>query len=277
MPLNPLYSCARLVPLPGGPDRHLPDASFPAPTGSIGRELRRIASTAVWRVVLTGHPFDIETLQEQFPKGDPRVVQDGDRYCLESADFDSLAPDCVALMARAKALLAQMNGAARLVHPSLQGVEAGRIVGPDAHEHVVVEVGSIVGRGKVSVVGVRTDAGPIPPPPPPAGQVALEAATGNADAGAALRLLGIGPLDWVNLYRILDCVRNAVGGLEGIVSRGLSTRAELNRFTGTANSQKAIGDDARHGPGREEPPKNPMTVNEARDLICRVVRGWLAP
>lgn len=228
--------------------------------------------------MLSGHDFDLETLSEQFTTGDPRVVQEGDCYLLESDVFTDLAKDHVEMLRRAKTMLAQMNGAALLASSSHKPVTAsGQIVGPDKGEHVVVAVDSIEVRSKVNAVLVKAGAEEPLPPPPPTGQVALGNATGSADAEAALRLLGDGPLDWVNLYRILDFVRHANGGIKGIVAAGYATRAELNRFTHTANSHEATGDDSRHGALNHEPPKNPMTLEEAQTLIRSVVKRWLAP
>jgi hypothetical protein len=232
----------------------------------------------MWRVTLSGHVFDLETLKEQFPDGDPCVVHDGDRFFLESAELDALAPNHVEVLERANSLLAPMNGAAQLGDPKHRPVSAsGQIVGPDGREHVVVLVDSIEVRSKLGTVVVRVGDEEPPPPPPPAGQVALAAAAGNSDAQDALRLLGTGPLDWVNLYRILDYVRNTFGGLDGIEKAGLATKADLNRFTHTANSKAASGDDARHGPSPQAPPKNPMTLEEARTLIRSILKAWLAP
>ena len=81
----------------------------------------------------------------------------------------------------------------------------------------------------------------------------------------------------MNLYRILDFVRHAKGGIEGIVTSGYATKRELNRFTHTANSHDATGDDSRHGALNHQPPKDPMTLEEARTLIRSVVKQWLAP
>lgn len=231
----------------------------------------------MWRIALSGHIFDLETLHEQFPSGDPQVLRHGDRFFLESAELDALAPNHVEVLERAKSMLDPMNGAAQLSDPSHRAVTAGdQIVGPDGREHVVVLADSAEMRLKSGTVVVQVG-DDEPSPPPPTGQVALTAATGNSDAQDALRLLGSGPLDWVNLYRILDYLRSAFGGLDGIVKAGLATKAELKRFTHTANSKAVTGDDARHGPTAEAPPKKPMSLKDARTLIRSILKGWLAP
>lgn len=241
------------------------------------RPVRETTVADMWRLVLSGHIFDLETLNEQFPNGDPRVVRGGDRFFLESAELEALAPNHVEMLERASSLLAPMNGAAQLAAPKHRSVTAsGQIVGPDGREHVVVLADSVEVRSKLETVVVRAGNDEPPPPPPPPGQVALAASAGHSDAQDALRLLGTGPLDWVNLYRILDYVRSAFGGIDGIEKAGLAAKSDLKRFTHTANSKTAAGDDARHGPTAQAPPKNPMTLDEARTLIRSILKGWLA-
>lgn len=231
----------------------------------------------MWRVELSGHIFDLETLQQQFPDGDPRVTRDGDRFYIESANLEARAPNHDEVLEHTQLLLARMNGVAQLVAQSHRAVTAsGHIIGPDAHEHVVIQVDSIEVRSKVGNVTIEVGNEEPPPPPAPVGQ-ALYAAAGSDDAENALRLLGTRPLDWVNLYRILDCVRHAFGGTDRIEAAGLATKAELSRFTHTANSQKAIGDKARHGPTEHQSPKIPMTLEEATTLIRSILKKWLAP
>ena len=61
----------------------------------------------------------------------------------------------------------------------------------------------------------------------------------------------------------------------GIEERGWATKSELRRFAQTANSAEAVGDSARHSPGKFDIPKQPMTLMEATDLIGRLLRHWI--
>ncbi|MBD1811084.1 hypothetical protein NDA07_18880 [Microcoleus vaginatus DQ-U2] len=53
------------------------------------------------------------------------------------------------------------------------------------------------------------------------------------------------------------------------------TKDKISQFTHTANSQSAIGDDARHGVERNDPPKEPMPKSEAVALIRNLLKQWL--
>jgi hypothetical protein len=49
----------------------------------------------------------------------------------------------------------------------------------------------------------------------------------------------------------------------------------LSLFTRTANSVAAAGDKARHGMERYDPPRQPMSLAHACELVDRIMRTWL--
>ncbi len=53
------------------------------------------------------------------------------------------------------------------------------------------------------------------------------------------------------------------------------SKAQKTRFTQTAQSPHVLGDEARHGRQKEQPPKNPMPIQEAIDLITRTTHEWI--
>jgi hypothetical protein len=75
---------------------------------------------------------------------------------------------------------------------------------------------------------------------------------------------------WDNLYKVHEVMKEDVGA--GEIKVHFPNGCRLETFTRTANARRAAGDGARHGHEKNEPPKNPMSLAEARDLI----RGWLA-
>lgn len=84
-----------------------------------------------------------------------------------------------------------------------------------------------------------------------------------------------GTLDWVNLYRIFEIVACDSGGLDAINANAWATKASMKLFKHTANSPGALGLDARHGTETTQPPKQPMTISEARALVNSIVHAWL--
>jgi len=92
-------------------------------------------------------------------------------------------------------------------------------------------------------------------------------------AKKALRIYGLREHNWHNLYNIFEAIQSDVGSK--IIDEGWATNSEITMFTQTANSEEAIGDEARHGNQRVEPPKNPMSLTEARLLIDRILENYL--
>ncbi|MGH9459655.1 MAG: hypothetical protein ACRD1X_00410 [Vicinamibacteria bacterium] len=79
--------------------------------------------------------------------------------------------------------------------------------------------------------------------------------------------------NWTNLYNILDVVVSDAGGM--IWQAGWATESEVKRLKHTADSESTLGDEARHGRERTEPPANPMSLKEADSLIRTIMRAWL--
>jgi hypothetical protein len=90
-----------------------------------------------------------------------------------------------------------------------------------------------------------------------------------------LALLAVPPT-WSPLYAALDLViqDQRTDRSAGVESRG-AVRAEVERFTWTANRVWAIGVDARHGRRDWKRPPDPMSLEEAADLIGRIVESWI--
>lgn len=100
------------------------------------------------------------------------------------------------------------------------------------------------------------------------------AAVGQRDIDVAhvLRVFSRG-MDWHDLYHAFEVVQARVGST--IWKDGWTTKAEVRRFTQTANSRAALGVEARHGKAKVPAPKNPMTWNEADDFVRMIVWKWV--
>jgi len=83
--------------------------------------------------------------------------------------------------------------------------------------------------------------------------------------------------NWINLYKVYEVVDKDAGKINKKIDRieQWITKKKISQFTHTANSQKAIGDDARHGVDKNAPPPEPMSLSEAQALIRNLVKQWL--
>jgi len=82
--------------------------------------------------------------------------------------------------------------------------------------------------------------------------------------------------NWINLYKVYEIVEKNAGKIKKIhrIEQWIN-KDKIRDFKHTANSQSAIGDDARHGVDRNDPPKEPMSLSEAQALIRNLVKQWL--
>jgi hypothetical protein len=113
------------------------------------------------------------------------------------------------------------------------------------------------------------------PPPIPSWEPIIELAGRDDAVRLALALLAVPPT-WSRLYAVLDLVAHdeRTGRRAGVERRG-AVMPEVERFTWTANSVWAIGVDAPHGRLDRKPPSSPMSLEEATDLIGRIVDAWI--
>jgi hypothetical protein len=94
----------------------------------------------------------------------------------------------------------------------------------------------------------------------------------NPNVAAALHFFM--KCDWVSLYKAWEMARDAAGGNHDLVNKGWAERRKQNRFTGTAQSREELGDEARHASEQYKPPKDPMSLNEARSFVRSILQAW---
>ena len=80
--------------------------------------------------------------------------------------------------------------------------------------------------------------------------------------------------DWGQLYKVLEIIEGA-GVIHDVLRAAGVSKPKLKLFTRTANHQAASGRAARHARLREQPPKNPMPIQEARSMIRQLLVAWV--
>lgn len=81
---------------------------------------------------------------------------------------------------------------------------------------------------------------------------------------------------WVGMYRIHEVIEADVGSERALIKRDWGSEKDLKRFKHSANSVAVAGDSARHGREVEQPPKHPMSVDEAAAYLNYVLQSWLS-
>jgi hypothetical protein len=226
-----------------------------------------------WSVQIAGDTFDLEDLMEWFNSPVLNVIRRGDEFYVHSTLFDT-AKDSGKVRDLANDLAEEMIGVARLFRPDFGPVKLGAV----QREHVsgardiYLSVSESITvrtkiRGKLTVTGDRRDPG-VPKP-----ALWLNVALTDEKVSHALRLWGRRKQDWVNLYRILEIIESDVGGL--IYQENWVSKTNITRFTRTANSPEVLGDAARHAKKRDPPPRKPMRIHEAEDLMRGLLQRWV--
>ncbi len=231
-----------------------------------------------WMVGILGDVGDLKELSKSLNSDRLCIIKDKDGFVLKSKDFASLV-DYKDVLSKGKELISFLNGAARLFLDIRNPLTSGAVIkvedaGNRSIFFEVLDIAMALDMGIVNGKIIRKDgtveefhqADPIPP--------LIMLAQKNNNVGIVLRLLGSGNYDWVNLYRIYEIIKADMGGVNSIVNKQWTTNKVIARFTHTANSPDASGDQSRHGKG-EPAPKDPMSLVEAKSFIEGIIHNWI--
>jgi hypothetical protein len=222
---------------------------------------------------LTGHEFDLECLVDLLRSGDVRVVKEGDQFYLTSPALDAAGDDAASGHDIAQRLLTQICGVARARDPDFKNVKLTGRYQDGELTHVVGLTATLEIRAQIRAAGVVAG-DDVPPQPSPAGAKYLTVAGANRDVAEVLEIMSAEPLNWTDLYKIYEIIQDT-GMLETVTQTASISNRDITRFTRTANHQEASGADARHARLSQEPPSNPMTIEQARGMIGRLVTAWM--
>lgn len=231
---------------------------------------------AEWRVQLQGEQFDLQELKEILTRHDPRIIEEDSKFYLTSKAWDELR-ESREVHGRAKDFIQLLENAAHIHFGDTAPLTIGNIVRIDddgrKHHILIAEPGHFTLRG--GRVRATTTGGPKPIESRREHQVikVLRASKKSAAVVDALRFFRKG--DWVSLYKTYEIVRDDVHGEQSITDRGWLTKLTRSRFTGTAQSREALGDEARHASHTYRPPKKPMSIREARSIIAELLLKWI--
>jgi hypothetical protein len=218
----------------------------------------------VWGIKLCGHDFDLqawrETLKEPF---DPAVVQQGDEFILRASEFQS-CDSAPAVLDKAIALFEVLNGAMRVAkysHPVRYcGVYELLPEGWRKSSHIFPPAA-------VTDLRVRLNVDPqVPAPPPTRSNVQAWAELIEKSDHLTDALIYAGRGEWFDVYKSIECLEAFAGGGESDLKRKRWIESEdLALMKRTANCFY------RHRRGAYEPPRNPMALDKARELVGKLI------
>jgi hypothetical protein len=230
-----------------------------------------------WAVELQGDQIDRDAMVRMFSQGDFRVVNEessfGPATFLHSKWFDGVNT-VTEVMDIARPLVAKMNGAMRVFNRS-EALVPGRLV--SIHRNggrgaaIVAGTGHFRLRGAtLSATGVVIGAdGKVKEDADRRSVVRtwIELAQRDEHVADVLAFLSAEP-GWFELYKAFEEVQASCGGRQPLYSEGTrwTTKDDVNRFAMTAHHY-------RHA--NSPLPDNPMTIDEARNWLARVVHQWI--
>lgn len=227
-----------------------------------------------WLVQIEGEKFDVEEFPYWFPDGEAHVIVEDGRFLLTGKMLERFDEPYQVYQA-AEQLIDEWFGIIALLQSNLKKPTIGMVFCEDSDGHrrgSVFASGSISARSKVrarlTLVGRKgEDRGPTQ------AQKLLVASRSNRRLQVAVSIIAIPGATWPHLYR---CLEEIEGFLEKTVSSaGFCSKNQRERFTRTANSAEVSGTDSRHGAGKFAPPKDPMTLSEAKSFISQIVQATL--
>lgn len=226
-----------------------------------------------WVVTLSGSAHILEELSKVFDTPEICIQKDHDAFVLKSRDFaDLVSYDKV--RDHTTEILTSLNGAAKLSLGSGSPIKIGSIseIRDDGTRHAYVSVASsIVASATCSISRIHADGTIEESHPADPAIVWMALSRRDAHVKKALRLIENDFETWYGLYKVFEIIREDAGN---IAKRGWCTRAELKKFTQTANSPDALGVNARHAKAIPAP-SDPMSLSSAASFIRKLMSAWL--
>jgi len=233
----------------------------------------------LWLAELDGHSRDLTLLTDLLQSHDTHIVLHGTRFYLHSNSWEILSSDRD-VNARAEQLLSTILSIFKMRLKLLQPVTIARIVDLRSEEprryvwfHIApknwkrskyladqMAAAESLGAQKLSQHKRHLS-------------TLLASVEVKPAAHNVLRLWSEG--DWRQLYAAFEIIEHDVGNSSTLLSLRWISRNQLNRFKRTANSPHILGLEARHGASMTVPPRDPMSADEAKIFIAKLIQRWL--
>lgn len=242
-------------------------------------------SPELWQVPVQGWSSDLEHLARHFASTPYRVSKDErDGGFLYESDSFAACQTSEEVLKLANDELCVLSGVLKMMRDSPEPLRAGAVYrrnaagGRDIFVHIQETLQLRAELGEVTVTVTDADGNVItrPAPPPSTVTIAQLAATDSSVAKAMRLLAAPDHKSWVGMYRIHEVIEADVGSENALKKRGWGSAQDLKRFKHSANSVTIAGDSARHGKEVEQPPKHPMSVDEAAAYLNYVLQSWLS-
>jgi hypothetical protein len=217
-----------------------------------------------WRIYVDGEVSSVARLATLLRGGGIELELGSDLPYLHGALIDA-APDPHAALQRAAEILPRLNAAGRRDSLAFKLIRLVSRVSEGDGPQIIFARAVLSAGGSLTVGG---DQGPQL-----TAKMLAEAKTGTEYADA-IELFGSSPnLGWGELYKIYELLKNAAG--DHFRARTGVSDSERRAFTASANDRGISGLGARHAVARPQRARHSMGLDEARELVRRMLTTWL--
>jgi hypothetical protein len=240
---------------------------------------------SLWQVQVQGWNSDPEHLARHSASTPFLVSKDGRDGCfLYESDSFATCQTSEEVLELADDELLVLSGVLKRMRDSPQPLRTGAVYRRNAaggrdvfvHIHEGIQVRAEVGEVTVTVTDADGNVINRPAPLPRTVTVAQLAASDILVAKVMRLLAAPDYKSWVGMYRMHEVIEADVGSENALKKRGWGSTQDLKRFKHSANSVTVAGDSARHGKEVQQPPKHPMSVDEAAAYLNYVLQSWLS-
>ncbi len=224
---------------------------------------------AEWRVKVSGNESILDDLSRSSISSEWIIVKEADgEYYLKSFEFESMTEE-EDIRHRSIEIINILNGIGKLIINNFEPIQLDYVTEyrDDGlwSSYVVSD----------ATLNYSAPSGFITPLDPLITENCIKKAQRNEAIKKALESYGSQEHNFINLYKILGKVKDDVGGETELINKGWVNKAEIKRFKQAAQSEAAIGAEARHGSSKYNPPPKPMSLREARYLLQVILQKWI--
>ncbi|MCA9473456.1 MAG: hypothetical protein MRJ96_11920 [Nitrospirales bacterium] len=233
-----------------------------------------------WEVEILGDETVLRALGKALEDQEWIIMEKDGHFVLTGPVFTKFT-DAESVREHGKKIIQSLSGMARLLLGTEKKISPGAVfeITENGGKNIFITPDPVVlklsASMAVSAIVISKDGKIIeesrPADPAPA---ILKKSLAHEVVERALRLRNEDDLDWVKLYRLFEVIESDVP-IDVMVANGWASRNKISLFKQTANSQKALGDQARHGKDPCLPPPKPMKISEAREMIDALLKKWL--
>ena len=222
-----------------------------------------------WFIELQGEAFDTDEFIYWFPDGPDVFAVTEDKKCFLTglAFLDCVDPSEV--QETADRYIDELHSIILLLQTGVKRPTVGKLleVMPDG-----ARKGHILLKTRISVrarlrANLQAEGKPANKTQ---ARILLDAARSSKNLRVALTILALTHASWPHLYRCMEEIEVYLQA--NVHSLGFCSEKERERFTRTANTGESAGLEARHSIGKFLPPKNPMTIIEARGFVTGIAQ-----